>query len=750
MRGSIKPLPPDFWRQLLHTLDMFKPLQTGIATLALLGVCTGSAAQWARKPSYYEDQQQPTGILANPVPPASSLPGAPAAPKRLVPRPDGVGAPSAGLPNSSPAQAMADMNGPAELPSLANRADFDRMARVYNAGTPLAQPHVIFVIDRQPRASTAGKPVQGKGAKPAPQLHFVNTPRFQLHDHFVRETGLFAGSPQQFNRNYEVADRRLILGTLSWQPQIQAFVYEFWEGDRLTPELLAITANQLKAHFFAPVRFKANALAHEQVAQAAGMPVVTQAQLIGQQSYLPLNVGQAVGRLRIVADLARMRDLQPSDIVVLRQVPLNLPPVAGVITEKPSTLLSHVNLLAKGWGIPNAYVKDASRTLAALDGQWVHVRVAAKDHAVRAASAPEREAAQRALAAKPGQSPQTPAAPVATIAADLRSTQAKPLATLRASQRTQCGAKAANLGEVQAARIAGVQVPDGFCIPFGVYAKAMAQLDVPTRIARMQATPGFAQDADVRRKALAQLRREIETLPLDAALAPFAADWQARWSKQLKGAGVFVRSSSSSEDLANFSGAGLYTTVPNVRSAGALTQAVRQVWASVFNFEAWEARQAAGITHDRVHMAVLVQAAVDAEASGVMVTRSPLGNTPYTTYIAAKRGLGIRVVDGQRVAEQVLYSSWSKAVQVISQSAEDSALQLDPQGGVREVPLAATERTVLSDARVKRLAEVGRAIEKRFGGQPQDIEWALGASTASGQVQPVIVLQARPYVGGKR
>ena len=66
------------------------------------------------------------------------------------------------------------------------------------------------------------------------------------------------------------------------------------------------------------------------------------------------------------------------------------------------------------------------------------------------------------------------------------------------------------------------------------------------------------------------------------------------------------------------------------------------------------------------------------------------------------------------------------------------------------MPLAATARTVLSDARVKRLAAVGRAIEKRFGGQPQDIEWALGASTASGQVQPVIVLQARPYVGGKR
>ena len=49
----------------------------------------------------------------------------------------------------------------------------------------------------------------------------------------------------------------------------------------------------------------------------------------------------------------------------------SLPPVAGVITSHPSTPLSHINLLAKGWGIPNAYVKNAPALLKQYDGWWV-------------------------------------------------------------------------------------------------------------------------------------------------------------------------------------------------------------------------------------------------------------------------------------------------------------------------------------------------------------------------------------------
>ncbi|TDS70920.1 PEP/pyruvate-binding domain-containing protein [Comamonas sp. JUb58] len=651
----------------------------GYMTLAL--VASSASAQLARKPSMYEDGRAAQELIARP--------------------------------GSTPAQAMANHSSQPFAADLPNQAAFDQLARVYNAGTPLAQPHVIFVVDRQ--------------ARPVAKLYFINTPRYQLHDRFLREQGLLRGGKDALNRNYRDAGRRFILGTLSWQPQIEGFVYEFWEGDQLTGSLLRETEAQLRNHFFAAVQFKANASAQEQVAVAAGIPALTQSTLIGQQTFLPLNPGQAVGRLRLVDDIDQVHDLQPSDIVLLRQVPIALPPVAGVLTEQPSTMVSHVNLLAKGWGVPNAYVRDASQLLAAYNGQWVHLAVSAKDYQLRAATDAERSQALERTAIKRSLAG-------ASIQTDTRSSALQPLAALRASHRRQCGAKAANLGEVRHAGIAGVQVPDGFCLPFGAYASAMQRFGLAEKVARMQQQPGFDSDAALRRSALAALRAEIEQMPLDAA---FVNSLQARWTSQLQQAGVFVRSSSSSEDLPGFSGAGLYTTVPNVKGEAALQDAVRKVWASVFNFEAWEARRAAGIAQDAVAMAVLVQKAVDSEASGVMVTRDPLGHSPHSVFIAAKRGIGIRVVEGRRVAEQVLYSRRSKAVQVLSRSAEDTELRLAPGGGVQEVAVA--QRQVLSDALVKRLADAAAAIEKQFGGRTQDIEWAVAGDQ-------VLILQSRPFV----
>jgi phosphoenolpyruvate synthase/pyruvate phosphate dikinase len=140
---------------------------------------------------------------------------------------------------------------------------------------------------------------------------------------------------------------------------------------------------------------------------------------------------------------------------------------------------------------------------------------------------------------------------------------------------------------------------------------------------------------------------------------------------------------------------------------------------------------------------VFVQTAIDASAAGVMITRDPFdAGRAHTTYISAKRGIGIRVVEGRRIAEQLIYSSWSKAVQVLSRSAEDTALQLDSDGGVKEVPVEAG-RQVLTDALVVRLAAVGAAVKRAFGGVDQDIEWATVGDR-------IVLLQARPYVERRR
>ena len=616
----------------------------------------------------------------------------------------------------APAGSQAQARAPDALPALRSQAEFDALTRIHNPGTALALPHVLFAIDRLPNPA---------------RLHYINTPRFSLHEHFVRQTGLMLRADEQaIKANYLRPDRRFLFGTVSWQPGMAAFTYEFWEGDQLTEPLLRQAEQMLKASFFAPLKLKTNSTLHERIAQAMGLAFVTQEALIRGQPFMALNTGSATGRLRIVEKTDDADTLRPDDIAVLREVPLSLPPVAGVLTERASTVLSHVNLLAKGWGIPNAYLRDAAGLLRQHEGQWVELKVGHSGYQLR------RLTEQEAAAWQLRQKQLSRQGIVQTAKPDLVETRLWPLVALRPRHSAQCGVKAANLGALQVAGIPGTFVPDGFCIPFSHYARFMRAHRMADRLARMQHLQGFRTDPKIRKEALASLRGEIVQWPVDRATA---AEWQARWQSQLGGQGVFVRSSSNSEDLPGFIGAGLYTTVPNVLTGEALERAVKTVWASVFNFEAWEARSAARFPADAVMMGVFVQAAIDAANAGVMITRDPFRSTGWhVTYISAKRGIGIRVVEGERVAEQVMYSSWSKAIQVLSRSADDTALQLDAGGGVRQVPVEAG-RAVLNDALVLRLAGVGAAVKQVFQGVDQDIEWATVGKR-------IALLQARPYV----
>ncbi len=603
--------------------------------------------------------------------------------------------------------------GPDYLSRIDGREQFMQLARVYDAGTALEMPHLIFVVDRQNAA----------------RVYYINTPRFELHANFVRHQGLVRSLDKAtLNAQYRDPQRRFLFGTISWQKDLPGYTYEFWEGDKLTAALLRQTDQVVRSSFRDPIRFKTNSTQHEQLASGMKLPFVSQEALLREQRFLPLNSGKAEGRLRIVRTEAQLRTLSPRDIPVLDEVPIALAPVAGLVTQRPSTLLSHVNLLAKGWGIPNVYVRDAQTALRQYDGRWVALEVSNNDYRVTPLARPARTPSAAPARATVRNLPRPDLAVVAL----------KPLAALRARDSSHCGVKAANLGTLKAALPPLARVPDGFCIPFAHYQATMQRMGIPQRLQELQRRPGFNADPNVRREALAALRAEIANAAPDPA---FIRALDAQWQGQLKAGGVFVRSSSNSEDLPGFSGAGLYTTVPNVTRADAVAKAVQTVWASVYNFEAYEARTAAGLQQDAVAMAVLVQLAAPSDSSGVMITRDPFDRAhQHTTYISAKRGLGIRVVEGKRQAEQVMYSDWSKAVQVLSRSAEDTQLVAKAGGGVREVPITGS-RQVLTDALIARLAKVGKATKQALGGVDQDIEWAVVGDE-------IVMLQSRPYVDG--
>ncbi|HWU86819.1 MAG TPA: PEP/pyruvate-binding domain-containing protein, partial [Kofleriaceae bacterium] len=314
------------------------------------------------------------------------------------------------------------------------------------------------------------------------------------------------------------------------------------------------------------------------------------------------------------------------------------------------------------------------------------------------------------------------------------------LTRMRAKDANIWGTKAANLGEIVTANLRGVNVPEGFGVPIYYYAQHMKRNGLEVKVEALLREPRFKTDAVWRKQALEELREAIKAAPMD----PVALDAiYKRVRVRLGGKGVFVRSSTNAEDLPGFNGAGLYDTVPNVVGKKAIGEAIKVVWASVWTLRAVDEREAFGIDHRQVFGAVLIQVGVDATAAGVLVTKNLYDPTDANSFtINAKWGLGMRVVEGQRIPEQIIFDPTNDGTKIISRADDPVMLRFDDKGGIVEVKVPAGAGVILTEARAKRLAEqVKRFIPVFAHGKPLDVEWVL-------EGEKFWTVQARPFVGG--
>lgn len=595
---------------------------------------------------------------------------------------------------------------------------FDRLARTEGGGRFLGLPRVMFAIDR---------------GRATPRVYWIDTRRYAYHFDFLQARYLTLADPDAFiAANYSRTDRRFILGAVARYPRLNRYGVELWEGDVIDAALLSTMMRELQARFHASLTFKPNSDQQEQAAKTAGLPTISVDQAYGGRQQLVLNPGHATGRLVLVNDGAE-ENLLPGDIALLTAMPIRLPPVSGVVSATFTTPINHVSLLAKTWGIPNVYQADALAKWSGWNGRQVVLNATGATITLRLATAEEARAGERAHATRAVRAPRVDLAYVGLPA----------LTEQDASWTPRTGAKAANLGAV--AHLArdraelGYVVPPGFSIPFSFYEHFVAANGFHAEIEAFLDDPKRSEPA-WRRAALARLRTRFASGRIGEA------DWKAILARQhdlFGSGGVFVRSSTNAEDLPGFNGAGLYDTVPNVTNADALAAAVKTVWGSLWNDRAFAARAQAGIDHRAVRPAVLVQVGIDADAAGVMTTIDPFEEQSEETrvFIAAKRGIGIRVVEGKKVAEQLIYRPDLDSIQTLTRSQDDVMLHFALDGGVQEVRVD-PERRVLSDDLVRRLAAIGLAIQKKSGNRPQDVEWLV----RGGQV---MIVQSRDYVKGR-
>ena len=605
--------------------------------------------------------------------------------------------------------------GPRSLPAVTSQAQFDTISVTYDPNTPYALPHILFVIDRKDKN----------------KIYYVNKKRYSFHKDFVNGNYLSLESGKDFfDNNYLKPNRRFILGTIAYQAPIKKWTYEFWEGDLIPTDQIQLAGEIINKSFFVAVAFKPNSLRQDEASRSLnGVERVLQSDIAAEQSYQALNIAKGLGRIHIVNKLDDHVEIGFNEILVLDEVPIQLPPVAGIITSQPSTPLSHINLLAKGWGIPNAYVKNAKELLKQYDGWWVAFETNRENYTIKRADLNQLREYERRLKERTN---------VLRPKSDLTEKRLLNLSQQRKASSISFGGKSANLGEVMNAKLSGIVVPNGFAIPFYYYDEFIKSNNLDDEIFTLLNDQKFVHDPAYRREKLATLREHIQKGEFEPELRKEVLQKVAR---EYTGKGLFVRSSSNSEDLPKFSGAGLYTTVPNVRGDKELIEAIKTVWASLWNFEAYEFRERANLDHSKIFMAVLVQEGINSESSGVMISTDPFDKENVgAIYISAKRGLGIKVVEGQRIAEQIIFRPRTNAVQVLTRSAEDSLLTFDESGGVKEVPITG-DRVVLTDDVIKRLVKAATDIKRVFGSRDQDIEWAY----MKGEIY---IVQSRPYIPG--
>lgn len=654
------------------------------------------------------------------------------------------------------------------------------------AGNLAGYPFVKVIVDR-----------------PKGEVHFLNHSRFPFHGEYIAEKFLGISKKEleeridELNRLFYLAqDRRWYLGIVSLQQGQQGqpsqaqsggdrfFALETIEIDNMDAEMIRYFYGAVKAHLdpSLPVLFKPASHHQEKLIgeiEPSEMPRVFSHELFAKAQFVALNTGKAKGRVRAFRTEVDYRKALPTlewyDIIVMHRVPDDVPRVSGIINAHHVTPLSHTNVLAANWRVPNAIQLGIFDRIEreGLDGQWVDYTVETSGREVGLA----RSEKTVELSARPAWSVQR----VKLEEPETTHTPIKALSELRMSDRYRYGTKAANLGELAhvlergSERLTGfykvkrpprpnllpylaprlglseaagsheinraaqqflrshIRIPRGIAIPFSIQQEVL------------EASPRIQQTIGKLKMALELGAREIDALCLNLQNFIRAARFPDRTreyidnqiAEHLSGVSSFVvRSSSNAEDLENFSAAGIYESINHCTTAENIFQSIKEVWASLVSPRSIRLRHEVGISLDDCYMGIIVQEEIPAKMGGVMVTTNPMARGDFrNVYINVSPESVTEIVQGGEQPYQYLYNT--------------------VEGGGRTVALGASQE--LSEERLEllqNLAYAGRLLQSHFSpdytfNAPVDVEWIESESEGLDQPARLHILQLRPYTTAK-
>lgn len=525
------------------------------------------------------------------------------------------------------------------------------------------------------------------------ELFFLGNDAFELHFDFVDRVIGLTHSRITFDRlAYFSTDRSIINAQLT-RLSPDSYAFSFWPTDDMTFDNIVTSSQKIK-HAAPWIRSlvwvpggelqRRRALADER--QLAAADVQVQFSLAAERESITYNAASSIGLLR----LGESNQFDANSIVLFAgNAPPDISRVAGILSSNPQAPLSHTNVRAVHNRIPNAFlVNAASRYHKLFDTPVKYTATEMGQVTVEPATYAELNAANAARRAASKLVIDTVADLGPTLPVPLnvlRASDAVSYGTKAANV-----AEMLRIGpELNA------DVPNGFAVPFGAFNQHMTMLhdsnvarvwnvsesrperqdvlielvgdpdanDGKTTLWRMakralqlrtivndlvgNVTTASATMAQFNESVvqmlvgfgpregddmiLAVLRKAIRVAPVLPSIDSALVGATTVFGNGQPVSSLRCRSSSSAEDLVDFSGAGLYDSYTHkFRSEGALSETVKRVWGSLFTQRAVAERDAAGLDHLAVYMGVLVHPNYGTEqANGVAVTANALGPRPF-------------------------------------------------------------------------------------------------------------------------
>ncbi len=309
------------------------------------------------------------------------------------------------------------------------------------------------------------------------------------------------------------------------------------------------------------------------------------------------------------------------------------------------------------------------------------------------------------------------------------------------------GGKNASLGEmIRNLGSKGVRVPSGFAITAYAYKYMIEKAGIDVKIKEILKGLNTHDLTDLAARGQ-KIRTLIKNTPipqeLEEDIRRHYREMEFRYGENID---VAVRSSATAEDLPDASFAGQQETYLNIRGEDALTEKVRDCFASLFTNRAISYRVDKGFDHFSVYLSVGVQKMVrsDLACSGVMFSIDTESGFTNAVYITGAYGLGENVVQGTVNPDQfyVFKPTLMKGFKPILEKKLGSKEKRLVYGetGTKQTKVSPEDKAkfVIDDDELLTLARWACIIEDHYK-KPMDIEWAK-----DGQTKDLFIVQARP------